>query len=333
MRLIRRRHGAAVAAVLLSALALVPAAAPGTSTKDGGGISLVAYSTPKEAYGQIISAFQKTKAGQGVSFTQSYAGSTEQAQAVVNGLHADVVALSLEPDVATLVKAKLVRPSWNKDRWHGIVTRSVVVFVLRNGNPKHIRDWEDLVKPGVQIVTPNPLTSGGARWNVMAAYGAMIRKGKTHNQAVAYLKKLFQHTVSQDKSAREALQTFLAGRGDVLLSYENEAILAQRKNQPVYYLIPKATIRIENPVAVTANASDPAAAKTFVAFLHGAAAQKIYGQNGYRPVDAKVIKQFNYPVRPWLFTIQRFGGWPKVQKEFFDPKSGIVTKIEAGLGK
>jgi len=321
--------------VLIAGAAVLLLAAPAsgaTSTKEGGSISLVAYSTPKEAYAQIISAFQKTKAGQSVSFQQSYAGSTEQAQAVVNGLHADVVALSLAPDITTLVKAKLVKPTWSSDRWHGIVTRSVVVFVLRNGNPKHIRDWEDLVKPGVQVVTPNPLTSGGARWNVIAAYGAMIRKGKTPKQAVAYLKQLFQHTVSQDKSAREALQTFLAGRGDVLLSYENEAILAQRKNQPVYYLIPKATIRIENPVAVTTDASDPAAAKAFVAFLHTPAAQKIYGQNGYRPVDQKVVRQFNYPVRPWLFTIQRFGGWARVQKQFFDPKTGIVTRIEQSLG-
>ena len=328
MRRISWRHAALAAA----ALALAAPASAATGAKDGGSISLVAYSTPKEAYGQIIPAFQKTKAGKDVSFQQSYAGSTEQAQAVLNGLHADVVALSLEPDITTLVKAKLVKPGWNKDKWHGIVTRSVVVFVVRDGNPKKIRDWEDLVKPGVQVVTPNPLTSGGARWNVMAAYGAMLRKGKSDKQAIAYLKKLFQHTVSQDKSAREALQTFLSGRGDVLLSYENEAILAQRKNQPVFYLIPKATIRIENPVAVTANASDPAAARAFVSFLHTPTAQKIYGQNGYRPVDPKVVKQFNYPVRPWLFTIQRLGGWPKVQKRFFDPKTGVVTKIEAGLG-
>jgi sulfate transport system substrate-binding protein len=329
MRRISWRHGA----VLATALAVAAPAAAATGAKAGGSISLVAYSTPKEAYGQIIPAFQKTKAGSGISFQQSYAGSTEQAQAVVNGLHADVVALSLEPDITTLVKAKLVKPGWNNDRWHGIVTRSVVVFVVRDGNPKKIRDWEDLVKPGVQVVTPNPLTSGGARWNVMAAYGAMLRKGKSDKQAIAYLKKLFQHTVSQDKSAREALQTFLSGRGDVLLSYENEAILAQRKNQPVFYLIPKATIRIENPVAVTANASDPAAARAFVRFLHSPTAQKIYGQNGYRPVDPKVVKQFNYPVRPWLFTIQRLGGWAKVQKRFFDPKTGVVTRIEASLGR
>src|ERR671938_1021418 len=320
----------AIAAVGVAAGLLLTSA--GAATK-AGSVSLVAYSTPKEAYGQLIDAFGKTKAGKGVSFNQSYGASGDQAQAVVNGLHADVVAFSLEPDVTTLVKARLVSPSWNKNRWHGMVTRSVVVFALRNGNPKHIRDWGDLVKPGVQVVTPNPFTSGGARWNVMAAYGAMRREGKTDKQAIAYLNKLFHHVVSQDKSAREALQTFLSGRGDVMLAYENEAILAQRKGQPVYYLIPKATIRIENPVAVTTKASDPAAARAFVRFLHSARAQTIFGENGYRPLLRSVIKKFSYPVRPWLFTIQRLGGWAKVQKQFFDPRTGIVTKIEAGLVK
>ena len=316
-----------IAAVGLAATVLLTNA--GAATK-GGSISLVAYSTPKEAYGQIISAFQKTKADKGVDFTQSYGPSGDQAQAVVNGLHADVVAFSLEPDVTTLVKAHLVSPSWNRNRWRGMVTRSVVVFVLRNGNPKHIRDWEDLVKPGVQVVTPNPFTSGGARWNVMAAYGAMRRKGKSDKQAISYLNKLFHHVVSQDKSAREALQTFLSGRGDVMLAYENEAILAQRKGQPVYYVIPKATIRIENPVAVTTKASAPA--RAFVSFLHTAKAQTIFGQNGYRPVMRSVVKKFNYPVRPWLFTIQKLGGWAKVEKRFFDPKTGVMARIEAGLG-
>src|ERR687886_1544213 len=192
-----------IAAAAVTAGLLLTSA--GAATK-GGSISLVAYSTPKEAYAQVIQAFQKTKAGKGVDFTQSYGPSGDQAQAVVNGLHADVVAFSLEPDVTTLVKARLVGPSWNRNRWHGMVTRSVVVFVLRKGNPKHIRDWGDLVKPGVQVVTPNPFTSGGARWNVMAAYGAMRREGKTHAQAVAYLRRLFKHVVSLDTSARESLQ-------------------------------------------------------------------------------------------------------------------------------
>jgi sulfate transport system substrate-binding protein len=182
-------------------------------------------------------------------------------------------------------------------------------------------------------VTPNPFTSGGAKWNVMAAYGAMRRKGKTDKQAIAYLKKLFQHVVSQDKSARDALNTYLAGRGDVMLAYENEAILAQQKKQPVFYVIPKATIRIENPVAVTTNAKDPKAAKAFVKFLRTSTAQTIYAKNGYRPVIKTVIKKFNFPVRPWLFTIQRFGGWAKVDKRFFDPRSSVMSRIEASLGK
>src|SRR2546421_7111298 len=312
---------AAATAVLASA---------GAATK-GGSVALVAYSTPNVAYGQIIPAFQKTAAGKGVNFAQSYGASGDQAQAVLNGLHADVVAFSLEPDMTRLVDGHLVAKSWKNNATKGIVTRSVVVFVLRNGNPKHIRDWSDLVKPGVQVVTPNPFTSGGARWNVMAAYGAMRREGKTDKQAIAYLNKLFHHVVSQDKSAREALQTFLSGRGDVMLAYENEAILAQRKGQPVYYLIPKATIRIENPVAVTKSASP--AARAFVAFLHSPRGQTIFGQNGYRPVMKSVVKKFNYPVRPWLFTIQKLGGWSKVEKRFFDPKSGVMAKIEAGLGK
>src|ERR671937_1375914 len=320
----------AIAAVGVAAGLLLTSA--GAATK-AGSVSLVAYSTPKDAYAQLIPAFQKTKAGKGVSFTQSYGASGDQAQAVVNGLRADVVAFSLEPDVTTLVKARLVSPSWNKNRWHGMVTRSVVVFVLRNGNPKHIRDWEDLVKPGVQVVTPNPFTSGGARWNVMAAYGAMRRKGKTDKQAIAYLNKLFHHVVSQDKSARDALNTFLSGRGDVMLAYENEAILAQQKHQPVYYLIPKATIRIENPVAVTTNAKDPKAARAFVKFLTSPPAQTIFAKDGYRPVNQSVIKRFDFPVRPWLFTIQRFGGWSKVDKRFFDPKHSVMATIEASLGK
>jgi sulfate transport system substrate-binding protein len=327
MRLISRSSVVTVGAALATTALLTNA---GATTK-GGSVSLVAYSTPKEAYAQIIPAFQKTKAGKGTDFTQAYGPSGDQAQAIVNGLKADVVAFSLEPDVTKLVKTHLVSASWNKNGWKGMVTRSVVVFVVRNGNPKHVRDWEDLIKPGVQVVTPNPFTSGGARWNVMAAYGAMRRKGKTDKQAIAYLNKLFHHVVSQDKSARESLQTFLAGRGDVLLAYENEAILAQRKNQPVFYLIPKATIRIENPVAVTTRAS--ATARAFVRFLHGPQAQTIFGQNGYRPVLRSVVKRFNYPVRPWLFTIQKLGGWGKVERRFFDPRSGVMAKIEASLGK
>src|SRR6478735_2842395 len=216
-----------ISLALLIAL-LLPALAAGAS-KDTK-LTLVAYSTPKEAYGQLITAFQKTKAGNGVSFSQSYAASGEQSRAVAAGLDADVVAFSLEPDITSLVQKKIVPKNWNKDKYKGMVTRSVVVFIVRDGNPKKLKTWNDLLKPGVQIVTPNPFTSGGARWNVMAAYGGALRAGKTPKQAQAYLAQMWKHVVAQPASAREGLQTFLAGRGDVFLAYENEAIFAQKHN-------------------------------------------------------------------------------------------------------
>ena len=321
-----RRITLLVIAIVAAAVVTGLAGAAPRDTK----IALVAYSTPKEAFSHLIPAFQATPAGQGVTFTQSYGASGDQTRAIVAGLPADVVDLSLAPDVDTLVKAGIVDKSWSKAPYNGIISDSVIVFVLRNGNPKHIKTWDDLIKPGVQVVTPNPFTSGGARWNVMAAYGGELRAGKTPAQAIAYLGKLFQHVVSQDTSARTALQTFLAGKGDVLLDYENEAILAQRAGQPVQYLIPKATILVENPAAVTKTA--PQAAKDFLTYLRTPAAQLLFGQSGYRPVDPKVRKQFTYPPRPQLFTIKYVGGWDAVTPKFFDPSKGIVAKIEQSLG-
>jgi sulfate/thiosulfate transport system substrate-binding protein len=308
-------------------VALVLAGVAGARTT-GTKLTLVAYSTPRDAYAKLIPEFQKTAKGKDVDFEQSYGASGEQARAVKAGLKADIVALSLEPDVTTLVKAKLINPNWNKNKWSGIVTRSVVVFAVRRGNPKKIKDWEDLTKPGVGVVTPNVQTSGGAKWNVMAAYGAMRKTGKTHKQAVTYLRNLYKHVVSQDKSARDALQTFLAGRGDVLLAYENEAIFANSKGQDVPYVIPKATIRIENPIAILKTSKNKAAAGAFLNFLRTPKAQQIYGENGYRPVVPSVLKNFKFPIRPWLFTIKFLGGWAKVDKQFFDPNTGIVTKIQ-----
>src|SRR6266513_331802 len=295
-------------------------------------LSLVAYSTPKDAYGKIIPAFQATTAGKNVSFNQSYGASGDQARAVAAGLSADVVALSLEPDVTTLVKKGIVPSNWNKNSYHGMVTDSVVVFVVRDGNPKHIHTWADLAKKGVQVVTPNPFTSGGARWNVMAAYGAQLRAGKTPKQAVTYLQKLFKHVVAQPSSAREALQTFLAGRGDAMLAYENEALFAQQKGQPVQFLIPKATILIENPIAVPSTSKHKTEANAFLKFLRTPAAQKIFAQNGYRPVVSSAARGFNFPTRPQLFTIKYVGGWPKVEKKFFDPKTGIMVRFIGSSG-
>jgi sulfate/thiosulfate transport system substrate-binding protein len=322
----------ALAVTLIAGLSL-PAATSAPAARQSTTLNLVAYSTPKEAFATIIPAFQKTAAGKDVQFTQSYGPSESQARAIIAGQPADVVDLSLQPDLDSLVAKGLVAKNWNQNQYHGFVTRSVVVFVVRNGNPKHIKDWEDLIKPGVEVLTPNPFTSGGARWNVMAAYGAMKRKGKTHAQAVKYLDTLFHHVSVQDKSAREALQTFLGGKGDVLLTYENEAKLALAKGQPAYYVIPKATIRIENPVAVLKTTKNQAAAKAFVKFLYSQQGQVLFGQAGYRPVVKSALKKFSYPVRPWLFTIGYVGGWSKVQTQFFDPDNGVMAKIEKGLGQ
>src|SRR3989454_12427416 len=289
-----------ISLALLIAL-LLPALAVGAS-KDTK-LTLVAYSTPKDAYGQLIAAFQKTQAGSGVTFSQSYGASGEQSRAVAAGLDADVVAFSLEPGITSLVQKNLVAKSWNKDKYKGMVTRSVVVFIVRDGNPKKLKTWDDLLKPGVQVITPNPFTSGGARWNVMAAYGGALRAGKTPTQAVDYLGKLWKHVVAQPTSAREGLQTFLAGRGDVFLAYENEAVFAQKKGQPVQFVIPKATILIENPIAVTSTSKHQQQAQAFVNYLHTKPAQRIFAENGYRSVIKGVSQGPNFPVRPQLFTI------------------------------
>jgi sulfate transport system substrate-binding protein len=309
---------------LLLALAF-PALAAGASRDTK--LALVAYSTPRDAYAQLIPAFQRTAAGKDVTFTQSYGASGEQARAVASGLPADIVALSLAPDVTSLVQKRLVAQSWNKDKYKGTVTRSVVVFVVRDGNPKKIKTWADLLKPGVQVVTPNPFTSGGARWNVMAAYGGVLRAGKTPQQAQKYLAQMWKHVVAQPASAREGLQTFLAGKGDVFLAYENEALFARQHGQPVQFVIPKATILIENPIAVTTTSKNKAKAHAFINFLRTKPAQRIFAQNGYRPIVKGVTQGLSFPNRPQLFTIEYVGGWASVEKKFFDPRTGIMAKI------
>src|SRR5580765_350313 len=324
--------GVVVAGLVALVAASLTSSHDASASSKSGSISLVAYSTPRDAYTKLIPAFTDTAAGKGTSFQQSYGASGEQARAVINGLKADVVEFSLEPDMTSLVKAGLVAKSWKKEAYRGIVTRSVVVFVVRKGNPKHIRTWNDLVKPGVDVVVPNVQTSGGAKWDVIAAYGAQRKLGKSHAQSVRYLSKLYGNVVSQDKSAREALQTFLAGRGDVLLSYENEAIFAQKHDQQIDFVMPKSTIQIANPIAVVKNSANKTAARAFVNYLRTKPAQVIFAQNGYRPVVRSAAKGFSFPYPPGVFSIEWLGGWAKVDKQFFDSRNGIVTKIQRRHG-
>ncbi|GAA1781672.1 sulfate ABC transporter substrate-binding protein [Actinomadura chokoriensis] len=317
----------------LAAVALGAAACGGSA--DAGGkvrLSLVAYSTPQAAYEAIIKEYQRTPEGKGVTFTKSFGASGEQSRAVASGLKADIVAFSLEPDMTRLVDAGLVGADWNSGPEKGMVTDSVVVLATRKGNPKNIKSWDDLVKPGVQVITPNPFTSGGAQWNIMAGYGAKAAKGADKAAGTAYLHALFKNVPVQDSSARKSLQTFAGGKGDVLLAYENEAIFARQNDQPLDYTVPDATILIENPVAVTKKSAHPAEARAFLKFLHGKKAQEIFVQNGYRPVADGVPGAEKFPAPAGLFTIADLGGWPKVKKEFFDPKGSIMADVEKGIG-
>ncbi|HKD33314.1 MAG TPA: sulfate ABC transporter substrate-binding protein [Gaiellaceae bacterium] len=320
--------------IALPLVALLAGSAAGASK--GTTISLVAYSTPKDAYGKIISAFQNTAAGKGVSFTQSYGASGDQARAVAAGQPADVLNLSLDPDIDLLVKKGLVPKNWKANAHKGIVNDSVVVFVVRDGNPKRIKRWQDLIKAGVSVITPNPFTSGGARWNVMAAYGALRRQGKSDKQAIQYLSRLFHHVPVQPDSARTALQVFAQGQGDVLLTYENDAIYAEKKGVHTQYQIPKATLLIETPAALTKSGLQKPAAKAFYKYLWSATAQKAFADQGYRPVLKSVAKNYHFVRPPGLFTVtsKQWGlnGWTKVNHRFFDPNNGIMAKIERSLG-
>lgn len=277
--------------------------------------------------------FVATEAGAGVQFETSYSGSGDQSRAVEAGLPADVVALSLWPDVERLVEPGIVSPDWDENDQQGIVSNSVVVFAVRPGNPKGISDWDDLIRDDVDVITPNPFTSGGAQWNLLAAYQSQIAAGRSEGEAREFLKQVVANTSVMDRSAREALTTFFAGQGDVLLAYENEAIFAQQMDQPVEYVVPAATILIENPVAVTSTGDAPEPAQAFVDFLYSPEAQRVFGQKGYRPELDEVLAEFDYDQPTSLFSIAEMGGWAEARPRFFDPETGIVAEIFGELGR
>jgi sulfate transport system substrate-binding protein len=309
-----------------------------SKSSTGGGsaqLSLVAYSTPKKAYDALTTEFGHTSAGEGVTFNQSFGASGSQSRAVDSGQPADVVAFSTTPDMTRLVKDNVVPSNWNANAQKGMSSDSVVVLVVRNGNPKHIAGWDDLIRPGVDVITPNPSTSGSARWNILAGYGAELKAGKTPAEALAYLRTLLTKRVSvQDSSASAALHTFTGGKGDVLLDYESDAMAAQKAGAPIQIVYPKQTLLIETPIAVTAKTAHAKQAQAFVDWQWSTAGQTIWAQEGYRPVVSSVLKQFTgkFPTPPQLFTIKYLGGWTKVKKSFFDPTSGAVTKIEQAAG-
>ena len=298
-------------------------------------LQLVAYSTPKKAYDALTAAFAQSSAGKGVSFGESFGASGSQSRAVDTGQPADVVAFSTTPDMTRLVKSGIVAKNWNAGPEQGFSSDSVVVLVVRKGNPKHITGWNDLVKPGIDVITPNPSTSGSAQWNILAGYGAQLKQGKTPAQALAYVRTLLTKNVSvQDSSASAALQTFTGGKGDVLLDYESDALAAEKAGDAIQFVIPPQTILIQTPIAVTVKSSHAAQAQAFLNWQWSPAGQTIWAQQGYRPVLASVAKQFasTFPTPPQLFTIAYLGGWTKVKSSFFAPSTGSITKIEVAAG-
>jgi sulfate/thiosulfate-binding protein len=326
-----RRTLPTLLAALVAVVAVSAAAAQRTDTK----LSVVVYSTPKTVFGKIIQAWQQTPDGQGVSFNQSYGASTDQARAVAAGLKADLVFLSTGDDVNMLVDKGLVNPKWNRQSYNGIAADTLVVFAVRPGNPKKIKSWADLVRPGVQVVTPNPFSSGSAKWNILAAYGAQRRLGKTDKQAIDYVRNLFGHVVSQDTSGRNATNTFLAGKGDVLLTYESEALTSRLNGQDIQYVIPRQTMLIELPIAAISRSANLDKVNQFTRFVKTPVSQNLFAQYGFRPVDPKVLAKYEskYPTRPGVFKVDDkiFGGWRAADKKWFD-QGALMAQIEQKVG-
>ncbi len=329
---------AGIAAIGLTACSSSKAATSSGSSGSGGKLSLVAYSVPKPAYDALEAAFSKTSQGSGVTFGASYGPSGDQSRAVANGQRADYVAFSILPDLTKLVPA-FVDSGWDSGPTKGLVSDSVVVIAVRPGNPKHITGWADLAKPGVKIVSPDPGSSGSAKWNLLAAFAHGYINGGGEAGGEAYLKQFAANLVSKPSSGANATQTFLSGTGDVLISYENEAIGARQKGQSLDYVVPADSFLIENPAAITKKA--PQSAKDFLSFIESPAGQQVFASKGYRPVLTSVspgtVQGANDPNHPFptvktLTTITDLGGWTVVNKKYFDKSEGIVTKILKGSG-
>lgn len=309
-----------------------------TASGDAGGtVSLVAYSVPTETYEEDIQpAFQDTPQGAEIDFSNSFGASGDQSRAVEAGLPADLVHLALETDVTRLVDAGLIDEDWNAGEYEGTIQSSVVAFTVREGNPKDIQTWDDLTREDVEVLVPNPFTSGGARWDIMAAYGSQLELGKSEEEALEFTRQVLENTVTQDASASDALETFTSGEGDVLISYESEAYRAQSAGEEVEFVVPDETILIETKGAVLneEGARNPAAGQAFMDYLLSPEGQQQFADRGFRPVDPQVLKENEdkFPAPKGLFTIEDLGGWEAVTDEFFDEEDGSITEIEQDLG-
>jgi sulfate transport system substrate-binding protein len=306
--------------------------------QSGTTLNLVAYSTPKPVMQKLITRFAHTGAGNGIAFSQSYGPSGSQARAIVAGQPASIAFLSTGLDIDALADAGLVSKSWDHAPYSSIAADSVVAFVVRKGNPKHIHTWADLTKSGIQVVTPNPFSSGSAKWNVLAAYAAARKSGMNDHKAVQFVTKLFKNVVAQDSSGSNAASTFFSGKGDVLITYESEAYAAFAAGKQGTLVVPKPTMLIELPMVALKNA--PSSAKAFITYAHAPKQQAIFAANGYRPVVKSVLKRSDlaswakkYGTGPTFNIRDRlFGGWRKANRVWFDPNTGRMAGIERAVG-
>lgn len=330
-----RRHIGLLTALFALAIAVVAAGCGSDDGGSGGGesakLDIVGYSTPEAVYEEALEpGYQATPDGKEVSFSNSFGASGDQSRAVEAGQPASVVHFAQGGDMSRLVESGQVTANWDKQKFDGIAQHSVVVMTVRKGNPEGLKTLDDLLTKDVEVVTPNPFSSGAARWNIMAIYGSQLNQGKSPQQALDAVKTVLEKTIVQPGSARDALAAFTQGEGDVLLGYENEAIKAQEEGEDVDYVIPPSTILIETPIAVAKDA--PAAAQGFVDFIWSDEGQQLWADNGYRPANPQLVDEKQFPTPPDLFTIDQFGGWDKVNDEFFDDATGSVAEIEKELG-
>jgi sulfate/thiosulfate transport system substrate-binding protein len=332
-----RRNIGLLTALFALLIAIVVAGCGGSddsasgSGSSGGKLDIVGYSTPEAVYEEALEpGFQATPEGADVSFSNSFGASGDQSRAVEAGQPASVVHFAQGGDMSRLVESGQVAADWDKQRFDGIAQHSVVVMTVRKGNPEGLRSLDDLLTKDIEIITPNPFSSGAARWNIMAIYGSQLNQGKSPQEALDAVKTVLEKTLVQPGSARDALAAFTQGEGDVLLGYENEAIKAQDQGEEVDYVIPPSTILIQTPIAVTVDA--PAAAQGFLDFIWSDEGQQLWAENGYRPANPELVDEKQFPTPVDLFTIDKFGGWDRVNDEFFDEATGSVAAIEKELG-
>lgn len=293
-------------------------------------LTLVGYSAPEPGWSKVIPAFYKTKEGADVQVVTSYGPSGDQSRGVVSGKPADIVNFSVAPDITRLVKAGKVSEDWDSGVTKGVAFGSVVTFVVRKGNPKNIHTWDDLLQPGLEVVSPSPLSSGSAKWNLLAPYAAKSNGGQDPQAGLAFVDELVsKHFKLRPASGREASDVFLEGSGDVLLSYENEALDIERQGKPVEHVIPSETFKIENPLAVVNSSAHLDTATAFKNYQFTPDAQRLWAKAGFRPTDPAIAEEFkdSFPVPEHLWTIADLGGWKDIDSTLFDKENGSITKI------